>query len=417
MSINGFTNTPVHSGSWFGLPDFGLTEMLQGKLTTTPSPTGLTDRVGSPVAMPQTTPNVVNIIPNQPGLTYSGAMQSTQNYENPVPTNTNNGTSGNWKQTSAKGRFNSNGDWISEDTGPQSAPDPNNPNDWQNINKNNAEIQSAYDASMGYFNTAQDTLTKNFGLTQDQINSDYGANTAQLGSDRTQAMGTLDTQERAGQTRKEDALAQARRLYQQLISGTQARFGGTSSAGKYASEIQGAEQQRQMGQVDRQSNEFVQQINTARNNVESQYQTGLLKLKQTMQQSLTSAQSEFNSKIADIASSRAQTEQAKASMRLQALQDLRNKTFAVQQQNTQFEQQLAAMREQSNLQIQNYASQTQQAQNFGQTGLNTFNQSTSGFNPQSTISYNPQNSSNPYVGQTTQQTGTQKNWWEQLLGN
>lgn len=34
----GVTGAPVHSGSWFGLPDFGVTEWLQGTKSTSPQP-------------------------------------------------------------------------------------------------------------------------------------------------------------------------------------------------------------------------------------------------------------------------------------------------------------------------------------------------------------------------------------------
>lgn len=56
----GLTGTGVHSGSWFGLPDFGITEALQGKLTTTPSPTGLAVSTGESYSVPvsQTQPSV-----------------------------------------------------------------------------------------------------------------------------------------------------------------------------------------------------------------------------------------------------------------------------------------------------------------------------------------------------------------------
>lgn len=56
----GLTGTGIHSGSWFGLPDFGITEALQGKLTTTPSPTGLAVSTGESYSVPvsQTQPSV-----------------------------------------------------------------------------------------------------------------------------------------------------------------------------------------------------------------------------------------------------------------------------------------------------------------------------------------------------------------------
>ena len=53
---DGLTGAPVHAGSWFGLPDFGVTEWLQGQKTTTPSPTGLKNSDGTPAAVPNVGP-------------------------------------------------------------------------------------------------------------------------------------------------------------------------------------------------------------------------------------------------------------------------------------------------------------------------------------------------------------------------
>ena len=222
----------------------------------------------------------------------------------------------------------------------------------------NKEVDTYYQAAMGALSTAEQNLNKNLDLTKTQAGSDYEANAAQLGTNRTQTMGTIDTQQRAGQTRKEDAMMAARRLFGELSQGNRQRFGGSTSAGQAASEIQGAELQRQQGSTARQGNEFMQQIDTARKDVESQYQSGLLQLTQAKQKALTDAQIAFNNAITEIAQNRAKTEGQKAQMRMNALMDLRNKAFTIQQQNVTFEQQLTAMREQSKLNIEAYQKTT-----------------------------------------------------------
>lgn len=77
----GLTGAPIHQGSWLGLPDFGLTELLQGKQTTSPSPTGFSSGSGAPTNVPNFSidyskgVNVNDIIKN-PGITVNSTPGS-----------------------------------------------------------------------------------------------------------------------------------------------------------------------------------------------------------------------------------------------------------------------------------------------------------------------------------------------------
>lgn len=279
-----------------------------------------------------------------------------------------------------------------------------------------AEIQNAYNAGMGYWNTAEQNLNKNLGIMKGQAQSDYEANVGQLGATKQSTMTGLETQKRSGQARKEDAMAAARRLYNELQMANRQRFGGASSAGLAASEIQGAETQWQMGQTWRQANEFFQQIEGQKQNVEAQYQAGLLQLEQAKQQALSSAQLDFNNAITQIAAGRAQTEQERSQARLNALMDLRNKAFTIQQQDITFKQQLEAMRQQAMLNIETYNKTSGTAlANATNANTNLYNQTT----------LTPSNAK--VGGGSTQSTSTQPvgqidntksgNWWDWLFNN
>lgn len=332
-------------GTWgiggFKLPDFGLTELISSAIGKTSNPTYNNPAVYAQTGRPSAQNTSVYPWQNVGLSNYSGgsAVKSTQQPSG-VQTQAVMAPTGG-TEVAPSGFTTPEGNWY-EGTQDQY----------------NAEIDSYYNAAMGALNTAEQNLNKNLDLTKTQAESDYTANSAQLGTNKEKTMGTIATQERAGQTRKEDALAAARRLFSELSMGNQQRFGGSTSAGQAASEIQGAEMQRQMGSTNRQTNEFMQQIDTARRDVESQYQSGLLQLQQAKQQALTDAQIAFNNAITEIAQNRAQTEAQKAQMRMNALMDLRNKAFTIQQQNLTFEQQLTAMREQAKLNLENYAKTT-----------------------------------------------------------
>lgn len=275
----------------------------------------------------------------------------------------------------------------------------------------NAEVENAYNAGMGAWNTAEQNLNKNLGTMQTQAESDYAANAAQLGTNRQQTLGTLDTQTRGTQTKKEDAMAAARRLYSELQMGNRQRFGKATSAGGTISEIQGAELQRQQGQTSRAANETFQQIETARKDVESQYQSGLMQLQQAKQQALTSAQLDFTNQITQIAQGRAQTEQQKSQMRLQALMDLRNKAFTIQQQNTTFQQQLEAMKQQSMLNIEAYQKTAGNAVTTGTNAYNAYSPTAGNYTAAGQSSQT--NTANPYIGMTTNQGGMK---WDPVQG-
>ena len=236
----------------------------------------------------------------------------------------------------------------------------------------NAQIDATYNPTMDYLNQNVNYVGQAKTAAEKQAEADLLANQAQLGTQKEGTLGQLATQGRGVQTQKEDALATARRLYGELQRGNIQRFGGTTSAGQAASEIQGAEAQRQFGGIGRQANEAFQKIEQAKTDVESQYQSGLLQLKQGQQQALAKIQNDFTNAIMQINNMRAQTEQQKGQAKLQALQNLRQEALQLQSQATQYEQQLNLMREQQKLQLDSYAKTTGLAGTAGANAYNTF---------------------------------------------
>jgi len=205
------------------------------------------------------------------------------------------------------------------------------------------------------------------------LNTTEAANSAQIDTDKLSALGKLDTQKRGTQTKKEDANAAARRIYQELQMGNNQRFGKATSAGQGVSEIQGAELQRQFGQTSRAANETFQQIETAIRDVESQAATALMQVKAKTTELLTQAKLNFSNLINQIAQGRAQTEQQKSQMRLNALMTLRNEAFQIQQQKVVAEQQINMMKEQQKMNIEAYKQTAGTAVGVGQTAATNFN--------------------------------------------
>jgi hypothetical protein len=131
---------------------------------------------------------------------------------------------------------------------------------------------------------------------------------------------------------KEDAQSAARRLYSELQQGFRQRFGGASGAGEAASALTANEQQRQMAQNNRTYQEAVSQIDLSAS------------------QAVQSAQSEFRNQLLAITQNRVATENERLAARRQALSDLSQKVFAIQQQRESFKQNIALMQEQARIQ-------------------------------------------------------------------
>lgn len=202
-----------------------------------------------------------------------------------------------------------------------------------------------------------------------QAQADLEANQAMLGTQRSQSLRTLGEQREQGITKREDALAQARRLYQQLQTGAQQRFGGLSGAGMAASEILGEELMRQQGQTGQQFAQFEREIANAETKVNEDYDAGLLALNQSFQQAKAKVQQDFTNAIMQINNMRAATEQERGAARLNALQNVRNQINALNLQQLNFEQQLEAMREQQILNIEQYKQTNTNATTAGSTAL------------------------------------------------
>lgn len=239
------------------------------------------------------------------------------------------------------------------------------------------EINSIYNPSFDYLNQAESQLRADYPNYVNEANNAYNTNVSQLGGQRDKANSQLDLSSTQAQQRKEDALSASRRLFNELQMANNQRFGGASSAGLAASELQGRELQSQFGGINRDYGNTVQQINSQRQGVENDYQTGLLQLQQQKQQAINELNRDFQNKLLQINQNRSELASAKAQMRLQALQDLRNQIFQINQQNDQFAKQLDAMRSQAHAQLDAYTAQAAKYGANGQSAMQNYASMTS----------------------------------------
>ena len=247
-----------------------------------------------------------------------------------------------------------------------------------------SEIQSQFQARTDYLNQAEQAIRAGQPEILEALAADMRAGTSRAGTARGAELGTLQGAGQQATGRKEDALASARRLYSELRRGSQQRFGGASSAGEAMNTLLGVEQQKQMGQTRRDFGQTMATIDREKTKIESQYQDQLLQLEANNKRDKAQATNEFNARLDEINHNRLLASDAKYQARLGVLQDLRDKNFQIQAQQTQFKQQLEANRQQQIMDLDTYSKQLKMSSGAGQGASNAFSNQTT-VNPRSDI--------------------------------
>ena len=229
-----------------------------------------------------------------------------------------------------------------------------------------SEIESQYGARMSYLDKAKMAIEAGQPEILAGIAADMKAGTSRAGTAQQKELGVLKGAEAQTTGRKEDALASARRLYDELRRGGQQRFGGASSAGEAMNTLLGVEQQKQMGQTQRDFGQTMSQIAQEKTNIESQYQDQLLQLESDNTNAINQVNQEFRSRLDEIEQNRLLAGDAKSQARLGVLQELRDKAFQIQAQHTQFKQQLDMMKQQQQMDLDTYSQQLQMSSGAGQ---------------------------------------------------
>lgn len=263
-----------------------------------------------------------------------------------------------------------------------------------------ADFNAIYQPQIDYLGKAESNLNTDYLNARSQIGTNYDVNSQILGDQKTSAFGQLGSQEAAAGIRKEDALTAARRMYDELRRGFQQRFGGATSAGQAASELSSVEQQRQQGLTVRDYNSLMNEVGYRKADLEKTYSTQVIQMKTQRDSALLQAQSDFNSKILEITRNRSEIESAKASSKMQALMDLRNKSFAIQQQTLAFEQNLQLQKQAAADALSAWSTKVAGSLQYANNAYNQYTNSTS-MNPTSPLTMSTPGASvpNTYTGQ------------------
>lgn len=229
-----------------------------------------------------------------------------------------------------------------------------------------AQLNNAYNPIFDYLNQAksglQDAYNRQVGL--------YGTQEAnrqkELQSGLQQSNTALKTQKGKAFQRKEDVITAARRMYNELAMANKQRFGGSTSAGQAASELQSVEWQRSQASTQKAFEQTMREIGNRETEVSSQYQLSLNKIKEQTDAARQQAYSDLQNGLLEISRQRATTEAEKSQRKLNYLDQYRQQLFQVKLAEQQFNQQLQAWKQQQDYGLGIYKQQLAAQQQYAQ---------------------------------------------------
>lgn len=386
-----------HSGSWLGLPDFGITEALQGQPTTqTQVPIS---GFNQSAITPQINPNqsIIDAY-NKLGWTDTAAImadynatggskllpQATGGTPSPSPSQTTNFDDvystlyPGWSRLEAyndwvaKGRpgLGSTQDQLSEtqkkynefvSKNPYSDITPSwKPEDFE------AQLNEVYNQAMQHAGKqeqyAQELKTGNIA----DIGQTYGTSEQALGTSKSQALGTLGQSEISSRQQQEKSLDAIRNLYNELTQGYQQRYGGASGAGEFAKAMAGKTMQQTAGQTRQATMDALRKIQTEKVNVEQNYNNSLQQLQDKRDMAIREANNNFSASMMQIERDKATAGQEKALAKMNLLKEYKTNLFNIQSQAAAYQANLNAMREQANIELDSYLKQSAASAGAGQ---------------------------------------------------
>jgi hypothetical protein len=327
-----------------GLPDFGISEWIAGGPTVNTNQRLAPQSFASDAAP---TPNMsVNPNPNM-SVTPPGYQRPTPQTQSPAPTPKPQGGDINGQE---------NVDWYTNEFGNRVA--ITNPYDnIQPQGPSQQEIDSQFAPVLDVYNQAEGNLRGQLPGLISEAEAQAQASRGLLDNSKANTNELLGSQEQQTRYNQQNQTAQQRQTLQELQTANQQRFGGASSAGQAAGELQGREYQRNTFQIGQQAQQALQQIQQQRQTVERDYNQGLQQLEVNKQQAVNQIQRTFQDKLLEINARRGETESAKAQARMGALQELRNAAYQIDVSKAQFQAQLQMQAQQNASQLDSISKQ------------------------------------------------------------
>lgn len=314
------------AGSWFGLPELGISEKLGGNTSS------LNRTILKPVVSSPMMPSVAGA--NNTREVVYGPEPAPAGYQ-PPSNQSSGGSSSSTPSQSSNNDFN---------------------NDFLKA------LENEYSNTMNYLGESEKNLRGQLPAAQGEVNSMVDANRTNLDVQKQASEAQLQQQSVEGQQRKESALDSARRLYNELMAGGQQRFGGASSAGEAYKTLGATELQRNSGQINQDYGNFMKQVEDQRTNVQNQYSAAVQSLEAQRTSMLNDVMRNFQASLNEINKARTEAGNNKEREKLLVLQDMRNQVYQINLARAQEQKNLDALLQQANTQIEDYVRQSYGAQ-------------------------------------------------------
>lgn len=361
----------VHSGSWFGLPDLGVTETLKGQ-PAYQAPSMNFNLTQGQLNSPQTNQT------NSQGADLNAAIAKYKaqgwNDDNAIKADiaAKGGAGavlgGGGGQSSNQNNVNLGGKSGSYTAGDKNSfqsmlqglgvnSDYGNYSEFLNPEQYLNEINNSYGTTQNLLGQAEGQANTEKQSALELAQKAYEASVGSLGATKQSQLGQIGQNITATQNRKQSAQDEAAQMYNEMIGGARQKFGGGSSAGEAAQALLGQQMQRQIGTTQKDFNSTMSQIEQQKVDLETNYSSALQQLDVQKQQSLNDIMSSFNQRIQAINQSRATSEENKAQARLVVLQNLRSQAMQIQQQQDVFKQNIQSMYMQQQMGLETYAKQ------------------------------------------------------------
>lgn len=338
--MNGLTGQPVHAGSWFGLPDFGVTEAIGGLL-----------------GAPRTSQGGSNLSALLPGGQQSVPAQPRPNTQGVLGASTT--TQGNLPSGSVAGPGLGGGSKVTSSTSQGSSQNAQPPSTAQPQAINNVssdllnQINGLYSGQMNYLNQlASNILPQSRDTNLASAQNYYNTQVGLLPGQQQQLMAPIQQNQQTFNQNQTSAAQQAQQAYDAMRQQAQS-FGGSSSTSgalsdlayqAFAQQQQGLQNANASGQL-----EFANEGNQVAQFVAQKHAD----LDNWLNEAKTMVQNNFQSQLAQVQQQEGLTQDAKQQAQLGILQNAVQQNNAIQVADQQFRQQLALFQATQGNQIAN----------------------------------------------------------------
>ncbi len=215
-----------------------------------------------------------------------------------------------------------------------------------------AMINQQYGENEGLINQQEQNLRDAFPGQQKEIEDSYGLAQKRAGNTYDSTLQNLMGQEVKTKQGQEQMMDQARRLFNELLIGSQQRFGGSSSAGEGAKAILGSELQRTMGANKQTAFNQLAEINQKRTDFTKEYEFGLQQLETEKASALRELDYKFKDQLYVIQADRTKNQQMKQREEMQSLKDYASELSNVRAKAIELQNSLALQRDKMETQFQ-----------------------------------------------------------------